>query len=358
MPKKAAGQFSIEYIQVLGEDGIADFSLYGKLSDKEVRYMYERMVLARTFDEKALNLQRQGRLGTYASIRGQEATQVGAGLALQASDWWFPAFRDVGISLMRGLPLKTIFLYWSGDERGNAVPLQQNDFPIAIPVGTHIPHAVGAAWAARIKGDPVAVLVTFGDGATSKGDFHEAVNIAGVFSLPVVFLCQNNQWAISVPRSRQTHSPTIAQKAIAYGIDGIQVDGNDIFGVYGTVKEALDRARNGGGATLIEAVTYRMSDHTTADDASRYRDADEVKAWEKKDPLLRVKKYMEKNSLWSASYEEEIIASSGKKIAETVKEYEETPPPDPLEIFRNVFEKQTPDLLEQEKKFLEKQGEG
>src|ERR1700693_3931760 len=323
MPKKAAGQFSIEYIQVLDENGTADFSLYGKVTDKEVRYMYERMVLARTFDEKALNLQRQGRLGTYASIRGQEATQIGAGVALQASDWWFPAFRDVGISLMRGLPLKTLFLYWSGDERGNAVPLQQNDFPIAIPVGTHIPHAVGAAWAARIKGDPVAVLVTFGDGATSKGDFHEAVNIAGVFSLPVVFLCQNNQWAISVPRSRQTRSPTIAQKAIAYGISGIQVDGNDIFGVYGTVKEALDRARNGGGATLIEAVTYRMSDHTTADDASRYRDADEVKAWEKKDPLLRVKKYMEKNSLWSASYEEEIIASSRKKIAETVKEYEE-----------------------------------
>ena len=350
MPKKIVGQFSVEYIQALDENGVFDPAIFPALSDKEVSEIYEKMVLARVFDEKALNLQRQGRLGTYASIRGQEALQVGAGSALQASDWWFPAFREVGISLVRGLPLETIFLYWSGDERGNAIPPGQNDFPIAIPVGTHIPHAVGAAWGAKIKGDPVAVLTTFGDGATSKGDFHESLNLAAVFSLPVVFLCQNNQWAISLPRSSQTASKTIAQKGISYGIPGVQIDGNDIFVVYGTVREALERARRGGGPTLIEAVTYRMGDHTTADDASRYRALEEVKAWEKKDPILRLKRYMEKEGRWTSAYEAEVAASAAKKIEETVKAYEGTPPPDPSEIFRHVFEKLTPDLAAQQKK--------
>jgi pyruvate dehydrogenase E1 component alpha subunit len=352
MPKKSAGQFNIDFIQILNEAGEADPSLLSHFSEKEIHQFYESMVFARLFDEKALNLQRQGRLGTYASIRGQEALQIGAGLALQASDWWFPAFRDIGISMMRGLPTKNLFLYWAGDERGNAIPPGQNDFPIAIPVGTHILHAVGAAWGAKIKKDPIAVLVTFGDGATSKGDFHEGMNMAGVFSLPVVFLCQNNQWAISVPRARQTASETLAQKAIAYGFPGIQVDGNDIFGMYQTTKEALEKARKGGGPTFIEAVTYRMSDHTTADDASRYRSPEAVKQWEVKDPILRLKIYMEKIKIWTPVFEEEIARNCANRVLNAVTEYEAMPPVDPGEIFDHVFEKPTPDLIEQKQIFL------
>jgi pyruvate dehydrogenase E1 component alpha subunit len=352
MPKKSAGQFNIDFIQILNEAGEADPFLLPHFTEKEIRQFYESMVFARLFDEKALNLQRQGRLGTYASIRGQEAVQIGAGLALQASDWWFPAFRDIGISMMRGLPVKNLFLYWAGDERGNAIPPGQNDFPIAIPVGTHIPHAVGAAWGAKIKKDPIAVLVTFGDGATSKGDFHEGMNMAGVFSLPVVFLCQNNQWAISVPRARQTASQTLAQKAIAYGFPGIQVDGNDIFGMYQTTKEALEKARKGGGPTFIEAVTYRMSDHTTADDASRYRSPEEVKEWEGKDPILRLKIYMEKTKILTPAFEEEVARNSTNRVLNAVTEYEAMPPVDPGEIFDHVFEKPTPDLIEQKQNLL------
>ena len=354
MGKQNAVQFKIEFVQILDEKGEADHTLLSHFDEKEVKRFYESMALARAFDEKALNLQRQGRLGTYASIRGQEATQVGAGLALQPSDWWFPAFRDIGVSIIRGLPLKNLFFYWSGDERGNVIPPNQNDFPIAIPVGTHIPHAVGAAWGAKIKGDPIAVLVTFGDGATSKGDFHEGMNIAGVFSLPVVFLCQNNQWAISVPRSRQTASQTLAQKAVAYGMTGVQVDGNDVFGVHQTTRAALEKARKGGGPTFIEAVTYRMGDHTTADDASRYRSSEEVKEWEKKDPILRLQQYMKNKNWWTQSYGDQVNQNSQSRILEAVKEYEESPPVDPGEIFDYVFEKPTPDLAEQKKIFREK----
>ncbi|MHB8481804.1 MAG: pyruvate dehydrogenase (acetyl-transferring) E1 component subunit alpha [Nitrospiria bacterium] len=354
MTIKHTDTFKIEFIQILDETGEVDHSLLPQIAEKEIKRFYESMVLARLFDEKALNLQRQGRLGTYASIRGQEAVQIGAGLALQPSDWWFPAFRDIGISMMRGLPLKNIFFYWSGDERGNVIPPNQNDFPIAIPVGTHIPHAVGAAWGAKIKGDPIAVLVTFGDGATSKGDFHEGMNLAGVFSLPVVFLCQNNQWAISVPRSGQTASQTLAQKAIAYGMTGVQVDGNDVFAVHQMTKKMLEKARTGGGPAFIEAVTYRLGDHTTADDASRYRSIEEVKEWGKKDPLLRLRKYMEKKEWWTSAYEKDVNQNSLDRLLEAVKEYEETPPSDSGEIFDYVFEKPTPDLVEQKRNFQRK----
>ncbi|WDT81939.1 MAG: thiamine pyrophosphate-dependent dehydrogenase E1 component subunit alpha [Candidatus Manganitrophus sp.] len=282
MPKKVVQQFKIEFLQILDEAGQVDRALWPGLDEKEIKGFYESMVLIRTFDEKALNLQREGRLGTYASVQGQEAAQVGSAAALRPSDWIFPAFREPGVSILRGLPMRMIYQYWSGDERGSAIPEDQHDFPIAIPVGTHIPHAVGAAWAAQFKGDPVAVAAFFGDGATSKGDFHEGLNFAGVFHLPIVFICQNNHWAISVPLSRQTAAATLAQKAIAYGFEGIQVDGNDVFAVYTAVKNALEKARRGEGPTLIECYTYRLSDHTTADDASRYRKVEEVATWRKR----------------------------------------------------------------------------
>jgi pyruvate dehydrogenase E1 component alpha subunit len=347
MPRKPIKQFNVEWLQILDEGGQSDNALLPPLSPKEVQSLYEWMVLSRVFDEKALALQREGRLGTYAPVRGQEATQVGSAYALDPADWVFPAFREMGVGIVRGIPMRMLFQYWSGDERGSDVPIHQHYFPTSIPVGTHLPHAVGAAWAARYRKDPVVVAAYFGDGATSKGDFHEAMNMAGVFRLPVVFICQNNQWAISVPVQRQTATPTLAQKAIAYGFEGIQVDGNDIFAVYKSAKEAADRARSGGGPTFIECLTYRMGDHTTADDASRYRTEEMVKPWIGKDPIERLRKYMEKQNLWTSSYGNQVKTEAERRVAEAVREFEEQPPQDPSDMFRYTYYELTPPLKEQ-----------
>ncbi len=354
MPKRILEEFKVEWVQLLDEQGRLDSSLLSqmldpseKITEKEIKDFYESMVLIRAFDEKALKLQRMGRLGTYASICGQEAIQVGCAAAMESSDWFFPAFRETGLSILRGLPMKTLYQYWSGDERGSVVPEAHNDFPIAIPVGTHIPHAVGAAWAAKYKKDKIAVLATFGDGASSKGDFHEGLNFAGVFSLPAVFLCQNNQWAISIPVSRQTAAKTLAQKAISYGFPGIQVDGNDVIGVYLVVKQALERARRGEGPTFIECLTYRLSDHTTADDASRYRSEEEVAHWREKDPMRRLRSYLEKSNDWSASQEEVFQQEVDARISTAVQEYESAEPMDPLQMFDTLFETLPKNLLDQ-----------
>src|SRR5918995_95898 len=293
MPKKTVQSFSVEWLQILDENVMGNEELRPPLAHDDIKKLYEWMVLARVFDEKAFKLQREGRLGTYASILGQEAAQVGSAFALQGGDWMFPSFREPGASFVRGLPMRMILQYWGGDERGSSIPEGLNDFPITIPVGTQIPIAVGAAWAAKLNGKQSVVMVYLGDGATSKGDFHEGLNFAGVFAVPVVFVCQNNQWAISVPLKRQTAAKTLAQKAIAYGFPGVQVDGNDIFAVYRATSEALMRAREGGGPTFIECLTYRLGDHTTADDASRYRSREQVERWKRKDPVERLRKYME-----------------------------------------------------------------
>jgi pyruvate dehydrogenase E1 component alpha subunit len=215
------------------------------------------MILSRVFDEKALNLQRQGRLGVYASMRGQEASIIGSAYALKKEDWIFPCFRENGALILRGYPMHQLFMYWGGDERGMQVPGNVNSFPVSIAVGTQTLHAVGAAYANQYLNKKVVNIVYFGDGGTSEGDFHEAMNFAGVFQVPAIFICENNQYAISVPRQKQTHSETIAQKAVAYGIEGIQVDGMDVFAVYKAAKDAVDKARNGKGPTLIECCTYR-----------------------------------------------------------------------------------------------------
>lgn len=248
---------------------------------------------------------------------------------------------------MRGLPLAKILQYWSGDERGSMIPEGQNDFPITIPVGTQIPMGTGVAWGAKLRGDKIAVLVYMGDGATSKGDFHEGLNFAGVFSIPVVFVCQNNQWAISVPLSRQTAAETLAQKAIAYGLPGIQVDGNDVFAVYKATDEALKRARAGGGPTFIEALTYRLGDHTTADDASRYRSTEEVTQWKAREPIERLRKYMERNGFWDQSYEQQVLTTAREQVEAAVQELENTPPPDPRDMFRYTFREMPPELEQQ-----------
>ena len=356
MPKKLIETFSVEWLQILDEDGNCDEELLPPLSYEQVKKLFEWMVLARTFDEKAFKLQREGRLGTYASILGQEAAQIGSAFALRPTDWMFPAFRESGASFVRGLPMHMILQYWAGDERGSQIPEGLNDFPISIPVATQIPIAVGVALAAKSNGDPVAAMAFMGDGATSKGDFHEALNFAGVFSAPVVFVCQNNQWAISVPLKRQTAAKTLAQKAFAYGLPGIQVDGNDVFAVYRAATEALTRAREGKGPSLIECVTYRVGDHTTADDASRYRDRDEVERWKQKDPIERLRKYMEKGGLWSKSYDQAVRLESKEKVEQAVHEQESFPPPDPRDIFRFTFQDLTAELKDQMERFLEANG--
>jgi len=338
MPEDVIGSFEVKRLSILKEDGDVDKDLMPNLPDDDIKRMYELLILSRTFDHYALNLHGEGRLGTYASILGQEASQIGSAFPIEKSDWVFPSFREMGVYITLGYPLSMLYQYWAGDERGMKTPEGLNIFPLCIPVGTQIPHAVGAAMAARYRGDKTVVICYFGDGGTSKGDFHEGFNMAGVFRLPVVFICQNNQWAISVPRERQTASQTLAQKAIAYGFEGIQVDGNDIFAVYKATKSALQKARNGGGPTFIECYTYRMGDHTTADDSSRYRSKEEIEVWRHKDPVLRLKLFMEKRGLWSEAYQKEIEEKAKETVRDAIKNEEIADPSQPEDMFRYTYQ--------------------
>jgi pyruvate dehydrogenase E1 component alpha subunit len=336
MPEELLATFEVKRLGVLDEHGNCDETLMPPLSEAEIRRIFEAMLLARTFDERALALQREGRLGTYPPILGQEAAQVGSALALSPADWVFPSFREMGVHLTLGYPIYQLFQYWAGDERGQRTPDRLNIFPFCVSVGTHIPHAVGAAMAARYRRDPVVAVAYFGDGATSKGDFHEGFNMAGVFRLPVVFICQNNQWAISVPLKGQTAAASLAQKAIAYGFDGVQVDGNDVFAVYRATAEALAKARNGGGPSFIECLTYRMADHTTSDDAARYRSSEEVAAWRARDPILRLERYMAKQGLWNEEYGKEAKGRMTATIDEAVRAMEAVTPADAAEMFEQT----------------------
>jgi pyruvate dehydrogenase E1 component alpha subunit len=256
--------------------------------------------------------------------------------------------------IWRGWPIEKLLLFFAGHVEGGRPADDQHDLPITIPVSTQLPHAVGLAYAAQYRGDDVVVMAYFGDGATSEGDFHEAMNFAGVWHVPVVFVCQNNQWAISVPLKKQTHSRTIAQKALAYGLPGIQVDGNDVLAVYAAAREAVDRARAGDGPTLIECVTYRLSVHTTADDPSKYRSEEEVTMWEKKDPLTRFRAYLERRGLLESDIESRIDA----EIAEAVQRFEATSPPDPLTMFDHAYAELPPDLEAQRAELAEREAAG
>jgi len=317
MPRESM-KFEIEIFSVLDENGHADEKLMPKLSEHEIKAMYEAMLLGRMLDDRILKLQREGRCGTYASSLGQEASQVGSAFALQESDWMFPYFREIGAHIVRKMPLANYLMYWMGDERGMKIPENINDF-----------------------------MIYLGDGATSEGDFHEGMNFAGVFRLPVVFVCQNNQYAISIPVEKQTASKTLAQKAIAYGFPGIKVDGNDIMAVYAATKNAVENARQGKGPTFIECFTYRISDHTTSDDASRYRSAEELDAWKKKDPIERLKKYMESRGLWNARYEEALRKDFNERIEQAVREAESKPEQTIDDMFSYTYEKMPPSLQEQ-----------
>ncbi len=339
MPLTNLASFKVQHLQILNEQGVVDGRLLPSLSAEQIKQMYEFMLFSRMLDKTCLSLQREGRMYTYPSCEGQEATEVGSALALKQEDWMVPYFREIGAHLIRGLPPEKYLLYWMGDERGQQIPENINNFTISIPVASQLPHAVGMAYALKYLRKKSVVLSYLGDGATSKGDFHEAMNLAGVFKLPVVFVCQNNQWAISVPVEKQTASKTLAQKAIGYGFSGVRVDGNDVFAVYKATLDAVNAARAGGGPAFIECLTYRVGDHTTADDASKYRSAKEVEAWRKKDPITRLQKYMQHKKLWTQAYQKKLEANIQKKIDAAVKAAEGIAPQPPESVFNYTYSK-------------------
>ena len=330
--------FEVHCTQYLDESGNAARALPPFAQNPaDLVDLYRWMVLMRTYDAKAIALQRTGQLGTYAPILGQEAIQAGVGSAMRADDVFLMTYREQGIQLMRGVTMKELFLYWSGDERGSDYAGPRRDFPICITIAAHATHAAGAAYAIRLRGEARAVVCALGDGATSKGDFYEGMNAAGAWKLPVVFIVSNNQWAISVPRGAQSASQTLAQKGIAAGIACRQVDGNDVIAVRDAMDQALEQARAGGGATLIEALTYRLSDHTTADDASRYRSADEVAdAW-KREPVLRLRTYLTALGAWDKAREDALTKECNEKVQAAVQEYMDTPPPSPAAMFEHLY---------------------
>lgn len=321
--KTLVASFEVFYTQFLNADGQLTQPLPESFAQDKALWqkMYEWMVLSRSFDTKAINLQRTGQMGTFPPSKGHEGINIGMGAALEPSDVFVPYYRETGTMLMRGVTMDEILLYWGGDERGADFQDHHTDFPPCVPIATQTLHGAGVASAIKYKREKRAVLTTIGDGGTSKGDFYEAMNVAGVWQLPVVFVIANNHWAISVPSSKQTHAKTFAQKAIAAGIPGEQVDGNDIFAVYHAVSQALSRARAGKGPHVIEAICTRMGDHTTADDASRYRPAEELVQGEHDDPIKRLKLFLEANDAWSDTQEKALHADNQIKIDEAVSKY-------------------------------------
>ena len=339
LSKAPVASFQIYYTQILDQNGELQGPLpeFAQDSGKLIE-LYRAMVEARLFDQKTIALQRTGQLGTYASALGQEATFVGVGAAMRPEDVLLPTYRECGALFARGVTMTELLIYWGGDERGMDYAGPREDFPICVPIATHVPHAAGVAYAMKLRRQPRAAVCTLGDGATSKGDFYEAMNLAGVWQLPLVLVVCNNQWAISVPRSKQSHAQTLAQKAIAAGIEGEQVDGNDAIAVYDRMMVALDRARRGHGPTLIEALSYRMGDHTTADDARRYRGEQELEEQRKLDPIKRLRTYLERIGHWTAQDEEAMNAQCNAAIEAAVKEYLATPPPPPESMFDFLYE--------------------
>ncbi|MCL5106062.1 MAG: pyruvate dehydrogenase (acetyl-transferring) E1 component subunit alpha [Candidatus Marsarchaeota archaeon] len=348
---KKAFEGSVDYIQVLDEQGSVDLELIPKeITDEKIVEMYKQMLFARMVDAKAVNLQRQGRIATYAPLYGEEAVQIGSAMAMSDKDFFVPNFRQHAVFFNKGLPLETFFIYAKGYEEGMIVPKEIKAFPWIVPVSTQIPHAVGIAFAQKYKATGSAVVTYVGDGGTSEGNFYEGLNFAGVFKIPLVVIIENNQWAISVPRSYQSAAQTLAQKGIAAGIKCIQVDGNDVIGVYKAVKDALESAR-GNVPVIVEAVTYRLGMHTTSDDPSKYREKAEEDAWKAKEPFIRLNKYLRARDAWDdakqAQAEQEFSAIIDQAIAKA-----EAFKPDPKSMFEHVYSFM-PDVLEQQEAELE-----
>ena len=323
--------------------------------------LYREMVRLRLLDERMMTLQRQGRVGFYGACTGQEATTLASAIALEQGDWIFPALRESGAMLLRGFPMVPYLCQVFGNQgdqtKGRQMPSHMasrsvNQVSWGSCIGTQLPQAVGAAMAARIKRDRTVVAAYLGDGATSEGDFHVALNFAGVFKAPVVFICQNNHWAISVPTSKQTASESIAIKAQAYGFPGVKVDGNDALAVYGAVREAVDRARNGGGPTLVECETYRIGAHSSSDDPTRYRDENEVTAWKKRDPIDALRSVLVGRQIWTAVEEDSLRAKCLEEINAAIAEAEKKPDPPREELFDDVYSKLPWSLREQRDEML------
>ncbi len=336
----------LETLSVLSPEGQLDATLEPKVSDADLRKLYKTMLAARRLDERCLMLQRQGRMGTYGPSKGQEAASLGAICCLDKNDWLIPAFREIAGMMWRGWPMHTWMLYWGGFEAGNFAPEGVNDLPTCVPIASQCQYGMGIAWGCKLRGKGQVAMAFCGDGATSEGDFHEAMNFAAVYNLPMIMVIQNNHWAISIPRKSQTAAATLAQKAVAYGMDGVQVDGNDMLAMITATREAIEKARTGGGPTLIEAVTYRLAMHTTADDPKKYRTEAEVREWEPRDPLPRFQNYLKKKGLLDDKVQQVIDEEIASELDQAVKNYE-SHKFDPIEFFDYQYAELTPDLARQ-----------
>jgi 2-oxoisovalerate dehydrogenase E1 component alpha subunit len=339
---------NIPYTRYLDPQGkvISDLPTFAKDNAKLIE-LYRQMTIARRFDTKAIALQRTGRIPTFPPALGQEACHVGLAAAMAPEDVLLPTYRDASAMLVRGVTLEELFFIMGGDERGFDYAGPIHDFPQATPIATQTAHAVGVAYAMKLRGEKRAALTIIGDGGSSKGDFYEAMNFAGVWEVPVVFVIINNGWAISLPRESQSAAETLAQKGIAAGIPGEQVDGNDVTAVYDVVERALERARNGGGASVIEAITYRLTDHSTADDANRYRDAEEVSEHWKAEPLIRIRSYLTEQQAWSKENEENLLVEVDAEINAAVEKFDQSDPPPPEGMFDYLYAEVPNDLAEQ-----------
>lgn len=345
-----------EKYQYIDENGRYDDASISELQldDTLLVSMYEWMLKARLMDKRFLNMQRQGRIGTYSPFSGQEAAQIGSALALKETDWMYPSYRELGACIVHGVPISQIYKYMNGHIEGSKPPKNVKVLPIQIIIAGQIPQAAGSAWASKLRGEDDVTISYFGDGATSQGDFHEGLNFASVFNLPVVFFCTNNHWAISVPFHKQSGSATVAEKATAYGMKGIQVDGNDVIAVYQATKEAVRRARNNEGPTLIEAVTYRLGPHTTSDDPTRYRENEEVKEWNRKDPLIRFEELLIKKNLLTEEWKNVLTQKFQEEILEAISEADDTEATTIDQVFDYVYAEPHPLLQEQKREVIER----
>jgi pyruvate dehydrogenase E1 component alpha subunit len=331
-------KFEIHHSQFLDPDGKVVQPLPEFARDPAALIpLYRWMALMRIYDAKAIALQRTGQLGTFASLVGKEAVDAGVGSAMAKDDVLLMTYRENGMQMLRGVTMKELFLYWGGDEQGSDFAGPRRDFPVCITIASQVTHAVGVAYAMKLRREPRVAVCTLGDGGTSKGDFYEGLNAAGAWRLPLVFVVTNNQWAISVPRRMQSAAQTLAQKAIAGGFDGVQVDGNDVIAMRHAMDQALARARGGGGPTLIEAVTYRLADHTTADDATRYRSPDEVaEAW-RLEPIARLRSYLTSCGAWDKAREDALLKELNEQVQAAAQAYLDAPHPGTESMFDHLY---------------------
>jgi pyruvate dehydrogenase E1 component alpha subunit len=351
-------------LQVIRADGDFDPKVEPDLSREDLLKMHRYMLTVRRFNEKGMSLQRQGRIGFFMESTGQEACQIGMAYTLSPTDWAFPSYRDPGACLVKGVPLSALFdqiMGNSADESdGRSMPVhwgfhRQKIVSLSSPIAAKLPHAVGVAFAAKYRREKSVVLASFGEGATSQGEFHAAMNFAGVYKTPVIFFCENNQYAISLPVRRQTASENVAIKAEAYGFEGVQIDGNDILAVYKATKSAVDKARSGGGPTLIEAITYRMGGHSTSDDPNVYRSSEEVELWKKRDPITRFTAYLIKKGITNEQEIKKVMEEIDAEMTRVIKEREAIPPPAPSTLFTDVYSEMPWHLREEAEEFMKEE---